>query len=86
MGRFEAQLIEATGTAGNLSGLALKGTAEPAVMVATGWSLPVVLTGSEFLSACARGTADCAVKVSSDGEPSLLGTEAGADAGSVAVV
>ena len=76
MGRFEAQLIEATGTAGNFSELALNGTACPAVMVTTGWSLPVVLTGSEFLSACAGGTAEDAVKVSDAGTPPFLGAEA----------
>jgi hypothetical protein len=55
--------MEATGTAGNLSWLALKGTAEPAVMVTTGWRRPVAFTGSEFLWAFAGGTAECAVKV-----------------------
>jgi hypothetical protein len=52
--------MEATGTAGNLSGLALNGTAQPAVMVATGWRLPVAFTESEFLWAIAGGSAECA--------------------------
>jgi hypothetical protein len=64
--------MEATGTAGNLSGLAPKGTAEPAVMVATGWRLPVAFTRSEFLWACAGGTAEFAVKESADGGPSIF--------------
>ena len=76
MGRFEAQLIEATGTAGNLSGLAPKGTAEPTVTVATGWRLPVVRTGSEFLWACAGGAAECVAEVADGCTPSFLGAEA----------
>jgi len=52
--------MEATGTAVNLSGLAPKGTAEPAVMVATGEKRPVAFTGSEVFWACAGGTAECA--------------------------
>ena len=72
MGRSEAKFMEATGTAGNLSGLAPNGTAEPAVMVATGWMLPVAFTGSEFLWACAGGTAEFAVKESADGGPSIF--------------
>jgi hypothetical protein len=46
--------MEATGTAGNLLGLALNGSAEPAVMVTTGWRRPVESIGSEFLLAVAR--------------------------------
>jgi len=72
--------MEATGTAGNLSGLALNGTAEPAVMVATGWRLPVAFTGSEFLWACACGAAGCASKVFDGGTPSFLGAEPGVGA------
>jgi hypothetical protein len=64
--------MEATGTAGNLSGLAPNGTAQPAVMVATGWRRPVAFTGSEFFWACAGGTAECAVKESADGGPSIF--------------
>ena len=52
--------MEATGTTGNLPWLAPKGTAEPAVMAATGWRLPVAFTGSEVFWACAGGTAECA--------------------------
>ena len=63
MGRSEAKFMEATGTAGNLLGLALKGTAEPAVMVATGCRLPVAFTGTEFLLAFACGAADGAAEV-----------------------
>jgi hypothetical protein len=63
MGGSEAKFMEATGTAGNLSGLALNGTAQPAVMVATGWRLPVAFTGSEFLWAFADGAAECASEV-----------------------
>jgi hypothetical protein len=63
--------MEATGTAGNLSGLALNGTAQPAVtlrgssgqVVATGWRLPAAFTGSEFLWAIAGGSAECASEV-----------------------
>src|SRR5271170_2908297 len=62
----------ATGTAGNLSGLAPNGTAQPAVMVATGERQPVAFTGSEFLGACACGTAECAVKESADNGPSFF--------------
>jgi len=53
----------ATDTAGNFSGLAPNGTAQPAVMVATGWRQPVAFTGSEFLLAFAGGAAECAAKV-----------------------
>jgi hypothetical protein len=63
MGRSEAQLIEATVTAGNLSWLAPKGTAEPAVMVATGGKLLVEATAPEFLWAVAKGSANRAEKV-----------------------
>ncbi len=62
----------ATGTVGNLLGLALNGAANPAVMVATGDELPVAFTGSEFLWACAGGTAECAVKESADGGPTFF--------------
>jgi len=77
----------ATDTAGNFSGLALNGTAQPAVMVATGWRQTVAFTGSEFLWACAGGTAECAAEVAageasaafddtgdkrSDGEPPVV--------------
>ena len=78
MDRSEAQLIEATGTAGNFSGLAPKGTAQPAVMEATGWKLPVVRTGSEFLWAFAGGAAEFASKVFDGGTPSFSCAGAGA--------
>jgi hypothetical protein len=45
--------MEATGTAGNLLGLALNGSAEPAVMVTTGWRPPVESIAPEFLWAVA---------------------------------
>ena len=61
--------MEATGTAGNLSGLSPKGTARPAVIVATGETLPVAFAGAEFLLACAGGTAETAVTESADAGP-----------------
>ena len=78
--------MEATGTAGNLSGLAPNGTAEPAVMVATGWRLPVAVTGAEFLWAFAGGAAEFAAEVTGDSKPSLLLKGAGIAADSALVV
>jgi hypothetical protein len=78
--------MEATGTAGNLSGLALNGTADPAVMVATGVKLPVEPTALEFLWACAGGVAEVATVVADGGTPSFLCTGAEADAASAADV
>ena len=79
--------MEATGTAGNLSGLAPNGTAEPAVMVATGWRLlPVAVIGAEFLWAFAGGAAEFAAEVTGDSKPSLLLKGAGIAADSALVV
>ena len=82
MDRSAAKFMEATGTAGNLSGLAPNGTAEPAVMVATGWRLlPVAVIGAEFLWAFAGGAAEFAAEVTGNGEPFFSGTRAGVGAG-----
>ena len=68
--------MEATGTAGNLSSHALKGTAEPAVMVATRCNLRVESTEPEFLWACAGGAAETAAEVT-DELPSVFCKGAG---------
>jgi hypothetical protein len=77
MGGSGAKFMEATGTAGNLSLLAPKGTAEPAVMVATRWNLRVESRGPEFLWACAGGAAEFAAKVAA-GEASAAFEDRGA--------
>jgi hypothetical protein len=71
--------MEATGTAGNLLGLALNGSAEPAVMVTTGWRRPVESIAPEFLWAVAKGSANCAEKVAA-GEASAAFETLGAGA------
>lgn len=69
--------MEATGTAGNFSGLAHWGTAEPAVMVATCWNLRVESTEPEFFWAFAGGAAEFAAKVAA-GEASAAFEDRGA--------
>jgi hypothetical protein len=80
MGRSEARFRVATGTAGNLLGLALKGTAEPAVMVTTGWRRPVEFIIPEFFTASAGSAAECAPEVAA-GEASAAFEALGAGAG-----
>ena len=59
-----------------MSSLALKGTAEPAVMVATRCNLRAESTEPEFLWACAGGAAETAAKVT-DELPSVFCKGAG---------